>query len=142
MNLRDVGKKTLDTYNLICIGGPTQNQTASETMQGFLQSLETENLSDKLGFAFDTRWDSVMSGSAAKFIEAKLGKLRMKIIWERASAIIIDPEPEDKRRESESKDEWKERRHSRERLRDGEERRFEELGKQIGVLAANQGSPH
>jgi flavodoxin len=139
VNVRDVEPSSLKQYDLICVGGPTQHQTASETMQDFLRSLEKAKLSGKLGFAFDTRRDSFLAGSSAKFIEDRLQKFGLKMAGERVSAIIIDPEPEEKRRESESKDEWKERRHGRERLQDGEEKRFEQVGTQIGAALVASG---
>jgi hypothetical protein len=107
-------------------------------MQNFLRFLDKVDVAGKAAFAFDTRRDFSLARSAAKFIEERLRELGLKIICTRASAIIFDPEPENKRRESEEKDFWKERRHARERLEGGEEKRFTEIGAKIGIaLAAN-----
>jgi len=135
----DVDINSLKSYDLICVGGPTQYRTASETMQNFLRSIEKFNLSGKFGFVFDTRRDSILAGSAAKFIEERLRKLGLKIVSPGQSAIIFDPQPEEKRGESESKDAWKERRHQRERLRDGEEEKFEKIGFEVGTSLLARG---
>ena len=63
----------------------------------------------------------------------KLMKLGSKIVSPRLSAIITSPESGTRKKsEFESKDDWKEWRHKNERLLDGEEKRFEEIGLQIG----------
>jgi flavodoxin len=136
---RDVDINSLKQYDLICVGGPTQYRTASESMQNFLRSIEKSSLSGKFGFVFDTRRESILAGSAAKFIEERLRKLGLKMVSPGQSAIIFDPQPEEKRGESESKDEWKERRHRREKLRDGEEEKFEKIGFQVGTVLLEKG---
>ena len=45
-------------------------------------------MNGKSGFAFDTKFDSRLSGSAAKFIEKRLEELGIKIIRPRQSAIV------------------------------------------------------
>ncbi len=132
INIKDTAVHSLEQYDLICVGGPTQHQTASKTMQDFLQTLRAMNLAGKLAFAFDTKRDSFFAGSAAGFIEERLRKLGLKIVEPRLSAIIVNPEPERKEREFESKDESKEWRHMNERLQEGEEKRFEEIGHRVG----------
>jgi flavodoxin len=127
VNVKDTVAHSLEQYDLICVGGPTQYQTASKTMRDFLQSLKGTNISGKLAFAFDTKRDSLFAGSAAGFIEGRLRALGLKIVKPRLSAIIINPGPEKKREEFESKDEWKEWRHKNERLQEGEEKRFEQV---------------
>jgi flavodoxin len=127
----DVSKVSLASLgenDLICVGGPTQYRTASKEMQDFLQSLSSLNLEGKLAFAFDTKRGFVLAGSAAKYIEHALRKRGMRIVDESQSAIIVSPEPEKDKKEFASKDEWKEWKHRSERLRDGEEKRFEEIG--------------
>jgi flavodoxin len=79
---------SLSQYDLICVGGPTQYRTASKAMQGFLDSLTSVDLAGKLAFAFDTRRDSLLAGSAAKYIEAGDENRQSEIIrhhsWPRA----------------------------------------------------------
>ena len=124
--------ESLSEYDLICVGGPTQYRTASKAMQDFLGSLSKVDLSGKRAFAFDTKRDSLLAGSAAKYIEGALRNRRMRIVSQRQSAIIATPEAATKKLGSESKDEWKERRHGSEKLLGGEEGRFEEIGSQVG----------
>jgi hypothetical protein len=58
-------------------------------MKEFLDELKEVNLKGKWGFAFDTKLDSIMAGSAAKFIEKKLKAYGVDIIRPRSSAIVI-----------------------------------------------------
>jgi len=103
--------------DLICIGSPTHFLTASKSMKNFLSKLKGINFSGKYGFAFDTKFDSCMSGSAAKFIEKELKKLGLQIIAPRESAIVFGM------REKEGGA----------RLKEGEESRFEQIGLRLGT---------
>ena len=132
INVKDAVVDSLGEYDLICLGGPTHHRAASAAMQGFLHSLKGADLSGKLAFVFDTRRDSFLAGSAAKFIEGRLQKLGLKMVKPSLSASIFNPTPDEKRRKSESKDEWKERRHRSERLLEDMELQFESLGREIG----------
>ena len=78
------------------------------------------DLSGKYGFAFDTKFDSRMSGSAAKFIERELNKLCLDIIAPRESAIVFGQ----KEKEGGA------------RLKEGEEKRFEQIGFRLGSKKA------
>ena len=138
-SLDGVAVGSLGGYDLICIGGPTHNRSASETMKRFLESLLAAPLAGKRAFVFDTKRDSAFAGSAAKYIESVLRGRGMVIVGGRESAIIVGPELKKEKREFEGKDEWKEWRHSSEGLRDGEEARFERIGTQIGQML--QGTP-
>ena len=87
-------------------------------MKDFLSRLEGRtNLGGKFGFAFDTKLDSRLSGSAAKYIEKKLEELNLKTVKPRSSAIVSGG----------TKDNV---------LREGEEGRFEEIGDEIGAVLA------
>jgi flavodoxin len=136
INVKGVAVDSLKQYDLICVGGPTQYRTASKAIQDFLCSLKEVKLSGKLAFAFDTRRDSFLAGSAARFIEERLRRFGLKLIRPRLSAIILDSELEEKKRESESKDEWKERRRRTVRLQEGMESEFERIGNEIGRTVA------
>jgi hypothetical protein len=46
----------------------------------FLGKLKSIDICGKYGFAFDTKFDSRMSGSAAKFIEKELRNLGLQIL--------------------------------------------------------------
>ena len=56
----------------IAVGAPTQFLTASKSIKDFLLRLEARSFAGKYGFAFDTRYDSFMAGSAARYIEKRL----------------------------------------------------------------------
>jgi flavorubredoxin len=113
LNIRDVTLGTLVDYDLIAIGAPTQALTASKPMKDFLGKLDgIEALRGKRAFAFDTKFDSRISGSASKYIENKLSKLGMEIVKHRQSAIVKKTEGP---------------------LRDGEPETFDQVGFEIGT---------
>ncbi|MGB8032783.1 MAG: flavodoxin domain-containing protein, partial [Nitrososphaeraceae archaeon] len=117
VNTRDVTVDLLKQYDMICVGAPTQFMTASRPMKKFLGKLKSMNLFGKYGFAFDTKFDSRMSGSAAKFIEEKLKNLGLEIIAPRESAIVFGMNEKE----------------GGAILKEGEETRFEQIGLRIGT---------
>jgi flavorubredoxin len=76
-------------YDFIALGAPTQFETASRPMKEFLERLKDLDLKSKYGFAFDTRLDDIMAGSAAEYIEKKLEKYGLKILMPHKSATVI-----------------------------------------------------
>ncbi len=79
----------LSGYDLLVVGGPTQNRGASKPMEGFLERLKSvEGLSGKKAFALDTKYKSWLAGSAGEKIEGKLKSLGLTIIKPHASAIV------------------------------------------------------
>ncbi len=122
INIKDVAVDSLKQYDLICVGAPTEAFTASKPMKEFLGKLKSIDLSGKYGFAFDTKLDWRLSGSAAKFIEKELKNLGFRIIVPRESAIVSV---------------LKERGAiTGARLKEGEEKRFEKIGTQVGTALA------
>ena len=108
---------SLKEYDILCIGAPTENMTASKSIKEFLAKLKDIDLSGKYGFAFDTKLDSRFSGSAAKYIEKELVNQGLRIIAPRQSAIVFS---------------IKERGAIvGARLKEGEEKRFEEVGRLV-----------
>jgi len=125
LNAKDVAVDSLRQYDLICVGAPTEAFTASKPMKEFLGKLKSIDLSGKYGFAFDTKLDWRFSGSAAKFVERELKNLGLRIIAPRESAIVLT---------------LKERGAiTGARLKEGEEKRFEEIGTQVGTALAARG---
>lgn len=116
-------------YDLIALGAPTQFETASKPMKEFLERLKDLDLKSRYGFAFDTRLDDIMAGSAAEYIEKKLAIYGLEILRPRSSATVV----------------WQE-----ERREGGEEPRtqaniveemealFEAVGKELGELLQNR----
>jgi len=125
VNAKDVSINTLNQFDLICVGAPTEAFSASKPMKEFLGKLKSIDLSGKYGFAFDTELKSRFSGSAAKFIEKELNNLSLQIITPRESAIAFA---------------LKERGAIiGARLKEGEEKRFEQVGKQVGTALTARG---
>jgi len=122
VNAKYVAVDSLKQYELICIGAPTEGFSASKPMKEFLRKLKSIDLSGKYGFAFDTKLDSRFSGSAAKFIEKELSNLGLQIITPRESAIVFA---------------LKERGAiTGARFKEGEEKRFEQVGLKVGNMKA------
>jgi flavodoxin len=127
VNVRDMVIDSLKEYDLICVGGPTEGFTASKPTKEFLGKLKSVDLSGKCGFAFDTKLDWRFSGSAAKFIEKELSDLGLRIVAPRESALVSALKEAGTITGA--------------RLNEGEEKRFEQVGLQVGTaLAAGTGA--
>jgi len=124
-NARDAPFDSLRQYDLICLGAPTEGFTASKQMKEFLRKLKGTDLSEKCGFAFDTKLDSRFFGSAAKFIEKELNDLGLRIIAPRESAIVFTLKEGGAIAGA--------------RLKEGEEKRFEQIGTQVGTALTARG---
>jgi flavodoxin len=123
VNARDVAIDSLNQYDLICVGAPTEAFTVYKPMKEFLGKLKSIDLSGKYGFAFDTKLDSRFSGSAAKFIEKELSNKGLQTIAPRESALVFGVKKEE----------------GGARLKEGEEKRFEQIGIQVGTALAARG---
>jgi flavodoxin len=108
---------TLASFDLIAVGAPTEWRSASGAVKHFLAELDPSGLRGKRSFAFDTRYRSALSGSAAKTISTRLDALGLVPLHPPASAIVTPtPEPE------------------RENLLGPEvEPQFESLGRELGT---------
>jgi flavodoxin len=113
--------ESLQRYDLICVGGPTEILSATKAVKEFLGETRKVDLGGKFGFAFDTKYDSRISGSAAKYIEHALDDQGLHMIAGRESAIVTSKKEGGKTVGA--------------ILRDGEEKRFEELGIHVGQAA-------
>ena len=114
----DFPPESVLNYDLICLGGPTEVFSATKPVKDFLKATGGLHMEGRLGFAFDTKLDSRMSGSAAKYIEHALDDLGLHMIAGRESAIVTSRKEGGKIVGAD--------------LRDGEESRFEKLGERIG----------
>lgn len=121
VNAKDVAIDLLKECNLICVGAPTEAFTASKPMKEFLGKIKDIDPAGKYGFAFDTKLGSRLSGSAAKFIEEELEHLGLQIITPRESAIVLRVKEKG----------------GGARLKEGEEKRFEQIGIQLGIQILN-----
>jgi flavorubredoxin len=121
---KEVSVESLKEFDLICVGAPTEWHTASKPMKEFLRKLRSVDLFGKYGFAFDTRLTRPLSGSAAKLIEKELKNLGLQIIVPHESAIVFLESGQ----------------VSGARLKEGEERRFEQIGVRVGTALIARGN--
>lgn len=119
LGVKETDADSLTDYDLICVGGPTEAFSASKEMKDFLDKLDGSGLSGKYFFAFDTKLDSRLSGSAGAFIEKKLRKEGLRIVAPRESAIVFNVKDGGSTRGA--------------ALKEGEESRFQEVGKRVGA---------
>ena len=118
----EVAVDSLNQYDLICVGAPTEQHTASKPMKELLRNLKDIDLSGKYGFAFDTRFAAPLSGSAAKLIERELKDLGILMIASHESAIVAGAKG------------------GVVLLKEGEVERFKQIGARVGsTLAAKRG---
>jgi len=118
VNAKEVNPNTLRDHDLIAVGAPTEKISASESIKAFLAKLEGMDFSGRAGFAFDTKLPYPLTGSAAKFIEKKLKNLGFEIVFEKSSAIVLAQKEKE----------------GGVLLKEGEEKRFEEIGTQVGTV--------
>jgi flavodoxin len=109
-------------YDFLALGSPTHMLGMSVSMQKLLEKLKTVELNEKKGFCFDTRVQSRLNrfdlNSAAKRIEKKMKKMKVRIIKHRTSAVVEGREGP---------------------LEKGIEKKFEKIGTELAknVLAQN-----
>lgn len=88
----EVDVQKLVEYDFLAVGGPTHMLGMSEPMKEFLENLNTVDISGKKGFCFDTRNQSRFNrfdlNSAAKRIEKRMKKMKVKMIKPRKSATV------------------------------------------------------
>jgi flavorubredoxin len=129
-SIKDADIDELRQYNLIAVGAPTQYLTASRPMKEFLSRLEgNRSLAGKYGFAFDTRYDSFMAGSAAKYIEKRLKKVGIEIIKPHRSGIVRKTKTPYEAAKSDTL------------LKEGIIQAFETVGNEIGAFLASKRVP-
>jgi flavodoxin len=102
-------------WDLLVVGGPTQNHTVSPTMRALLQGVPQGALKDAPVAVFDTRYRMArfLTGSAADWIAARLDRA--------GAALVVAPESFFVERDAPPPGE--QRRHDHERLEVGEEER-------------------
>lgn len=122
VNIKAARIDRLAEYDLLALGAPTQYFTASKPLKEFLERLKGLDLKGRRGFAFDTKLESRLSGSAAKFIEKKLQELGLDIVRPRSSAIVAGQKGD---------------KVGQAVLKDGMDELFEQIGKEIGALLQN-----
>lgn len=124
----NIESKSIDKvsrYDLIALGAPTQFETASRPMKEFLEQMKDFDLKGKYGFAFDTRLDDIMAGSAAEYIEKRLEVYGLEILRPRRSATVVWQE---------EKREGAREPRTQANIIEGTEESFEVMGKELGEL--------
>ncbi|MFX0015074.1 MAG: flavodoxin family protein [Promethearchaeota archaeon] len=100
LGIDEVKLNQISSYNFLAIGGPTHMIGLSKAMKEFLKKLKSVNLREVKGFSFDTRNPSrlnkkrwlILENSAARRIEGRMKKMKMRIIKPRQSAIVFGRE--------------------------------------------------
>jgi flavodoxin len=117
-NARDADAGSLKLFDLVCLGAPTEGFSCSKPMKEFIERLGDADVSGEFVFAFDTKLDWRISGSASKFTEEALGSLGGQVVAVRESALVSTTKEGGAIAGA--------------RLKEGEEERFEKVGVQVG----------
>ena len=86
----DIGE--IKKYDVIGIGGPTHFHGTSKVMKSFLRKITHLDLENRLGFAFETKGDLRLGGSAAKRIMKSLKKMNIELVNHAITGIVLDKE--------------------------------------------------
>jgi len=78
--VKDADPKSIQNYDFILAGSPTQWRRATGPIMQFLDKFAKEEFSGKPAAAFDTQIQAPLSGNAANGIEKKLKKLGFKML--------------------------------------------------------------
>ena len=79
-HVNDTDPAIAKDYDSILAGAPTHAFRATRPIMQFLDRLSKNDLSGKLGAAFDTQLQGRLTGNAAKGIEKKLQSLGLRIV--------------------------------------------------------------
>jgi len=90
--IQDFDIEELKNYDMIGIGGTTHFHGASKQMKLFLKRIKHLKMVDKYGFAFETKADFRLAGSAAKRIIKYLKSMKLKIIYPTITGIVLGKE--------------------------------------------------
>ncbi|MFX0140517.1 MAG: flavodoxin domain-containing protein [Candidatus Hodarchaeota archaeon] len=91
-SIQDFDTIELKNYDIIGIGGPTHFHGASKAIKSFLSKIRHLKMENKQGFAFETKADFRLAGSAAKRIIKYLRKMKIEIIHSVISGLVVDKE--------------------------------------------------
>jgi len=91
-SIEDFDMVELNNYDIIGIGGPTHYHGASKKMKSFLNKIKHLKMEGKYGFAFETKGEFRLAGSAAKRIARYLKKIKIKIIHPTITGIVLAQE--------------------------------------------------
>ncbi|MFX1570230.1 MAG: flavodoxin domain-containing protein [Promethearchaeota archaeon] len=89
-SIEDFNIIDLNNYDIIAIGGPTHYHGASKKMKSFLSKIKHLKMDNKFGFAFETKGEFRLAGSAAKRITRYLNKIKIKIIHHIVTGTVLN----------------------------------------------------
>jgi flavodoxin len=78
--VKDADPGNVKNYDFVLAGSPTQWRRATGPIMQFLDRFAKDEFQGKLAAAFDTQYQTRLSGNAANGIEKKLRKLGFKMI--------------------------------------------------------------
>ncbi|MFW9783905.1 MAG: flavodoxin family protein [Candidatus Heimdallarchaeota archaeon] len=92
VSIQEFNLPEIQNFEVVGIGGPTYFHGTSKAMNLFLREMRSLNIENKQGFAFETKADSGLAGSAAKKILSSLRKLNFKLLHPIITGIVLDKE--------------------------------------------------
>lgn len=145
LSTEDLRPEALIDYGFIAVGGPTEIHSVSKSMRAFLESLAAVDLRGRRGFAFDTKLEGVLAGSAGKAIEKELKHQGLEILRPHTSAIVRPMDKDERAKYGEiGAPDWVRKLEKKPAaspseptprlnlLRAGSESEFEKIGKELG----------
>ena len=91
-NIQEFNIIELKNYDLVGIGGPTHFHGASKKIKSFLKKIKHIKMENKQGFAFETKGDFKLAGSAARRIMRYLKKMKLTIVHPTITGLVLDKE--------------------------------------------------
>ncbi|MFW9865281.1 MAG: flavodoxin domain-containing protein [Candidatus Thorarchaeota archaeon] len=91
-SIQDFKIHELESYDAVGIGGPTHFHGISKSMKSFLKIIKKKRMENKLGFAFETKGDFHLAGSAGKKIIHYLKRMKLTIIYPPITGIVLNKE--------------------------------------------------
>ncbi|MFX1480226.1 MAG: flavodoxin domain-containing protein [Promethearchaeota archaeon] len=91
-SIQDFKIHEIENYDAVGIGGPTHFHGMSKSMRSFLKIIKKKRMENKLGFAFETKGDFHLAGSAGKKIMRYLKRMKLRIIYPPISGIVLNKE--------------------------------------------------
>jgi flavodoxin len=92
ISIQEVDILEINNYDVIGIGSPTHFQGVPKSMKLYLKKIKSLNMKKKQGFAFETKREFPLAGSAAKKIMRVLKSLNFTIIHPAITSIVVDKE--------------------------------------------------
>ena len=139
--IEEVTGEMVRRAGLLAIGGPTEIFSAARPMKQFLSRIPPGDVRGKRGFAFETRVDAPLAGSAGRFIEHWFTRNEVVLLRRRATARVRGMTPSERAVYGhEGAPAWAKPRHAApasppgplDLLFPGTEAEFEEIGIKLG----------